>query len=282
MRMLITGAQGRLGSRLTELLQDSHEVTGIDIDTVDFTDLRAIRECVGEVKPNLVLHCGAMTAVDECALHPDEALRVNGFGTKNVVLSCLEFDAAMLYISSNEVFDGKNVNDILEYDPIQPANPYGYSKMVGEQVVRDHLRQFYIVRTSWLFAHGGRNFIHAILKRAQEGQPLRVVVNEVASPTYNDDLADAIVKLISTKHYGVYHLVNEGRASRWTFARKILDLMGCEQVEIEKISSAEFPRPSTPPEYAVLRNTAAAALGITLRSWQDALTAYLKREGLLA
>ncbi len=281
MRTLVTGAKGRLGSRLVELLHPSHAVTGIDIDSVDFTDFSAIRQVIQETRPELVLHCGAMTAVDDCALRPDEAIRVNGFGTKNVALACLEVDAAMLYISTNEVFDGQNVNDLLEYDPIKPANPYGYSKMVGEQVVRDHLRKFYIVRTSWLFAHGGTNFIHAIIKRARENQPLRVVVNEVACPTYNEDLAEAVVKLIQTHQYGVYHLVNEGRASRWTFARKILDLMGCEQVDIEKISAAEYPRPSTPPEYAVLRNTAASALGITLRPWQNALEAYLQREGLL-
>lgn len=281
MRILITGAKGRLGSRLLELLQPAHEVIGMDIDTLDFTDFHALREGVRQIQPELVLHCGAMTAVDECALKPDEALRVNGYGTKNVALACLEVDAAMLYVSTNEVFDGRNTGDILEYDPVCPANPYGYSKMVGEQAVRDHLRKFYIVRTSWLFAHGGSNFIHAILKRAREGQPLRVVVNEVASPTYNYDLAEALVKLISTQQYGTYHLVNEGRASRWMFARKILDLMGWESMDIEKISSAEYPRPSTPPEYSVLKNTAAAALGITLRPWQEALLAYLQHEGLL-
>lgn len=281
MRTLITGAKGRLGSRLVELLNHSHEVTGIDIDSVDFTDFQAIRQTVRTLKPELVLHCGAMTAVDECALNPDEALRVNGYGTKNVALACLEVDAAMLYVSTNEVFDGRNTGEISEYDPVHPINSYGYSKMVGEQVVRDHLRKFYIVRTSWLFAQGGNNFIHAILKRAREGQPLRVVVNEVAVPTYNYDLAEAIIKLILTQQYGIYHLVNAGRASRWTFARKVLDLAGFESVEIEKISAAEYARPSTPPEYSVLKNSAAAALGITLRPWQDAVHAYLQHEGLL-
>ena len=138
------------------------------------------------------------------------------------------------------------------------------------------------MRTSWLFAHGGTNFVQKIIELTQKGTPLKVVVNEVAAPTYTSDLAEAIVALINTGAYGVYHLVNEGRASRWAFARTILDMIGRENVPIEKISSAEFPRPSSPPEYAVLRNLAAAELGITLRPWQDALRAFLAEEGHLS
>ncbi|HLA42632.1 MAG TPA: dTDP-4-dehydrorhamnose reductase [Aggregatilineales bacterium] len=280
MRILITGAKGRLGNKLVNILQNSHDVTGVDLDEFDFTDVQQTRRFIVDVAPNLILHCGAMTAVDECALNPDEAIRVNGFGTKNVVMACQEINAALLYVSTNEVFDGRNTGYIREYDSTSPANAYGYSKWIGEQIIRDHLTRFYITRTSWLFAHGGRNFIQAIVSRAKDGLPLRVVVNEVAVPTYNDDLAQAIAKLIETGPYGIYHLVNEGRASRWSFARKILDLIGMENVEIEKISAAEYPRPSSPPEYSVLKNSAAAALGITLRPWEAALQAFIEKEGL--
>jgi dTDP-4-dehydrorhamnose reductase len=283
MRVFVTGANGRLGSLLCQLLaaHPENNILGTDLDTLDFTDAKAIQAALGDFKPDWVLHCGAMTAVDEAALNPDEALRVNGFGTKNVALACEAVGAALLYISTNEVFDGQNTGVIREYDAPHPANAYGYSKWVGEQIIRDHLTRFAIVRTSWLFAHGGRNFIQAILGRAQEGLPLRVVVNEVAAPTYTDDLAEAILKLLETDQYGIYHLVNEGRASRWKFARRILDMTGFSAVEIEKIVAAEYPRPSAPPEYSVLLNSAAAHLGITLRPWEEALEAFLAKEGLL-
>jgi len=282
MRILVTGASGRLGSQLVNLLSPHHEVIPATRREMDIGDYAATQRYILAQAPELVLHCAAMTTVDECALRPDDALRINGLGTKAIALACQQLDAAMLYISSNEVFDGRNTGFVQEYDPTCPVNPYGYSKWVGEQVIRDHLTKFYIVRTSWIFAHGGRNFVHVVLSRAKENQPLRVVINEVGVPTYNNDLAEAVTALIGTQQYGIYHLVNEGRASRWTFARQILDLAGYSDTPIEKIALAEFSRPSTPPEYSVLKNTMAAALGIKLRPWEDAVAAYLQQEGLLA
>ena len=281
MRILITGAKGRLGSQLANLLSPNHDITAVDIEEMDFTDRVVVGQTFADIQPNLVLHCGALTNVDQCAREPDLAVRVNGFGAKNIALACQQVDAALLYVSTNEVFDGTNTGFINEYDPTHPANAYGYSKWVGEQVIRDHLMRFFIVRTSWLFAHGGTNFVQKMIELAQKGTPLKVVVNEVAAPTYTNDLAEGIVALIDSGAYGIYHLVNEGRASRWAFARTILDMTGRQDVPIEKISSAEFPRPSGPPEYSVLRNVAAAALGITLRPWQDALRAFLAEEGYL-
>jgi dTDP-4-dehydrorhamnose reductase len=281
MTILITGAKGRLGSLLMTRLRPQHQVVGIDIDELDVTQMGLVAQFVGDHRPDLVIHAAALTNVDYCAQHPPEALRVNGYGTKNMALACQRINAAMCYISTNEVFDGRNTAEVLEYDPTGPINPYGYSKWVGEQAIRDHLTRFYIVRTSWLFAHGGRNFIQAIIERAKSGQPMRVVTNEVATPTYTNDLAEGLLQLIATHHFGIYHLVNEGRASRWAFARAILDAIGMAETPIEKIALAEYPRPSTPPEYSVLKNSAAAQLGITLRPWQEALHSFLGHEGLL-
>jgi dTDP-4-dehydrorhamnose reductase len=145
-------------------------------------------------------------------------------------------------------------------------------------VVRDLVSQHYIVRTSWLFAHGGHNFVHSILGAAQSGKQLRVVTNEVGCPTYAPDLAAAIGQLIQTGCYGIYHLVNTGNASRYEFARYLLDLAGYATTPIEPITLAEYPRASRPPEYGILRNFAAARLGITLRPWQDALAAFVQAE----
>ena len=137
----------------------------------------------------------------------------------------------------------------------------------------------YIVRTAWLFAHGGANFIQAILAAANAGKALRVVTNEVANPTYANDLASAIAQLIESERYGIYHLVNEGAVSRWGFARSILDCAGCARTPIQRISRHEWLRHSLPPEQTALANVAGASIGIRLRPWQDALRAFLKAEG---
>ncbi|RPJ03139.1 MAG: dTDP-4-dehydrorhamnose reductase [Chloroflexi bacterium] len=282
MRVLVTGANGRLGSQLlNELPQRGHDVFGADVDTLDVRDARSVSQTFETVRPDIVVHCAALTAVDYCAEHPDEALEINGFGTQTVALACQKYDAAIVYLSTNEVFDGKTQRPYLEFDRANPINAYGYSKWVGEQVVRDLVRKHFIVRTSWLFAHGGGNFVQTILRLAQEGQPLRVVVNEVASPTYNNDLAAAISQLIATGVFGLYHLTNEGYISRYAFARQILNLAGFADIPIEPIALAEYRRASTPPEYTMLRNMAAARLGVTLRPWQAALAAFLETEGIL-
>jgi dTDP-4-dehydrorhamnose reductase len=275
MRILIIGAGGQLGQVLVQTLAPGHEVTGVDVDDCDVTDAAQTMQVVSDVKPELVIHCAALTQVDYCAENPDVALWVNGYGTRHVALACQANGATLCHISTNEVFDGKNTGTYLEYDRTNPINPYAYSKWVAEQMVRELISNHYIVRPSWLIAHGGRNFVHAIRRRAEEGKPLRVVVNEVAVPTYAYDLADAIAKLIQTGRYGIYHLVNEGRVSRWRFARYILDKTGFPDTPIERISSYEYPRASTPPEYSVLRNFAAARLGITLRTWEEAVDAFL-------
>jgi dTDP-4-dehydrorhamnose reductase len=282
MRILVTGAKGRLGSRLVQQLQgQTHSVTAIDMPTVDVTDLGGVNGVFAEARPELVFHCAALTAVDYCAEHPDQALAINGFGTHNVALACQAHDAALLYVSTNEVFDGVSYREYQEYDPPNPMNPYAYSKWVGERAVRDLVRKHYIVRTSWLFAHGGKNFIQTILRLALEGEPVKVVTNEVSSPTYTNDLAAAILRLTATECYGIYHLANAGYTSRYRFARQVFDLTGYGDTPIQPIALAEFQRPSRPPEYAILRNVAAARLGIVLRPWQEALVAFLEAEGLL-
>ncbi|MBN1681591.1 MAG: dTDP-4-dehydrorhamnose reductase [Anaerolineae bacterium] len=276
MRILVTGANGRLGSSIAQLLNiENHTVVGVDIDTMDITDSESVQETFSVSQPNLVIHCAALTAVDYCAQHPDEAIETNGFGTQTIALACQQHDAAMVYVSTNEVFDGTSNRAYREYDTPNPVNPYGYSKYMGEQIVRDLVSRHFIVRTAWLFAHGGRNFIHVMLDLAQKGKPLRVVTNEIGSPTYTNDLAAAVCRLIQTDQYGIYHLVNAGQASRYEFARHVLDLAGYTIIPIEPITLEEYPRPSRPPEYASLRNMAGARLGITLRPWKEAVAAFL-------
>ncbi len=286
MRVVVIGAAGRLGGKLMSMLPATYEAIGADIGgdgvaQLDVTDFAATRAFIAEQKPDIVIHTAAWTDVDGCAKEPEKALVINGYGTQNVAIATAACEAAMLYVSTNEVFDGTANRPYYEYDRTHPINPYGYSKVVGERALMSLNPRHYIVRTSWLFAHGGRNFLQAILGAAQAGKSLRVVTNEIANPTYTDDLAEAIVKLIQTERYGIYHLVNEGACSRWDFARYALDKAGFKNTPIARISTHEWPRPSVPPAYTSLANIAGAAQGIQLRPWQQAVEAFLEREGLL-
>ena len=275
MRIFITGHKGQLGRALYAVLAE-HTLTGCDLPELDITDREAIGAAVADFAPDVVIHAAAWTNVDGCARDPERAYRVNALGTQNVALACAEAGAAMVYISTNEVFDGEATEPYREWDPPHPINPYGRSKAAGEWFVRHLLTRFYIVRTAWLYAPGGRNFPHRIIQLADERGALRVVTDEVGNPTYAPDLAKAIAALIRTDAYGVYHLTNAGYCSRYDFAREILRVSGREHVPVEPITLAEFQRASTPPRFAPLANTAAAALGITLQPWQEALAEFLK------
>jgi dTDP-4-dehydrorhamnose reductase len=274
MRILITGARGQLGTSLQAALPDD-TLTLIDLPEVDVTDRAALRAVVNEARPEIVIHCAAYTDVDGCARDPALAHRVNALGTQNVALACQSIDAALVHVSTNEVFSGRRPDGYEEWMPLDPANPYGRSKAAAEAHVRELMRRFYIVRTAWLYAPGGRNFIHAILRRARETGAVRVVTDEVGSPTYAADLAGAIAALIRTGQYGTYHLTNSGACSRWAFAAEILRLAGLDGATNVPILSSAFTRPSTPPPFGVIHNRNGAALGITLRPWQEALADYL-------
>lgn len=274
MRILVTGFRGQLGRTLQATLTD-HEIIGVDLPECDITDRQQIKAAITEEEPDIVIHCAAMTDVDGCARNPRAAYRVNGLGTQNVALACQASGAEMLYVSTNEVFDGSAERPYIEFDAPNPTNPYARSKFAGEWYTRHLLTRFYIVRTAWLYASGGRNFPHRIIQIADERGRLRVVTDEVGSPTYVVDLAQAIGKLISTGQYGIYHFVNEGACSRFDFAREILRLTGRSAVPVEPTTLSAFQRDSTPPSYAPLANVAGAAIGVRLRPWDEALAAFL-------
>ncbi len=279
MRVLVTGHKGQLGRQLMEAFLDQ-TVCGLDLPEHDICAYPQIVQEICWREPELVIHAAAYTDVDGCALNPDLAYTVNGLGTQHVALACAKLGVPIVYISTNEVFDGESRRPYLETDAPRPINPYGYSKWMGEQFVRELVPWHYIVRISWLFSPGGNNFPAKILRAAKEGRPLAVVVDEVGSPTYAPDLARALVELVSSKRFGTYHLVNEGVCSRYEFARATLDGAGLAGVPIRPMLLRDYERPSRPPLYSPLRNFAAAtALGIRLRPWQEALAEYLGRTG---
>jgi len=282
MRILITGAAGRLGASLNERLSqpaENHTLILADIDEFDAADYGAARAFIVDAAPDLIIHSAAWTDVDGCAREPDRALRVNGLGAGNVALAAAQVNAAIVYVSTNEVFNGESDRAYHEYDTPAPINAYGVSKWAGEQAVMRASARHMIARTSWLFAHGGRNFVHVVLSAAHDGRALRVVDDEIACPTYADDLADAIARLMAVGRWGTYHLVNDGACSRYELARYIVERAGLS-ADITPIASHEWQRASIPPRYSPLHNLAAASVGVTLRSWQSAIDAFLTREGV--
>lgn len=273
MRIAITGHKGQLGQALLENLTKD-EILGLDLPEHDITQAQAISDTIVAWKPDVVIHTAALTDVDRCAREPELALTINGLGTHNVALACRRCKAALLAVSTNEVFDGQKGAPYHEHEQTHAINAYAESKLAAEEYVRMHLWRFYIVRTSWLYAQGGNNFPSKIIQAAEKYAKLRVVCDEISSPTYAPDLAQAIDTLIRTEQYGIYHLTNEGACSRFEFARRILELAGQGDVPLEPITSDQWPRASTPPLHSVLRNLAGAQLGITLRHWDKALRAY--------
>lgn len=275
MNIAITGSDGQLGRALHNALATKHRVIPLPHREFDIAD-RANIARLAQLQPDLVIQCAAMTNVDGAARDPMRAFRVNAFGTQNIALACQQCDAALVYISTNEVFDGKKQAPYLEHDAPNPINAYGKSKLAGEWYTQHLLKKFYIVRTAWLYAKGGGKFPDKILELAQRQVALSVVRDEIGSPTYVPDVANALSELIETQHYGIYHLVNAGACSRYEWAVEILRLANIPR-PVKPITLSEYSRASTPPPNGALENFAAATmLNIQLRSWQDALRAYFE------
>jgi dTDP-4-dehydrorhamnose reductase len=280
MRIVITGGLGQLGLALQDGLAD-HELVIVDLPETDITDREAIETVIQEARAEVVIHCAAYTDVDDCTRNPDLAYKINAFGTRNVVLSCEKFGAELVHISTNEVFAGNCLKGYEEWMPLNPINAYGRSKAMAETFVRNLSNRHYIIRTAWMYAPGGRNFIHGIIANARSAGEVRVVADEIANPTYANDLANAIARVVQTGQYGTYHFTNAGACSRWAFAGEILRLAGLDQVKNIAILSRDFRRASTPPPFSAMRNIAGAAVGITLRPWQDALHHYMETHSLV-
>jgi dTDP-4-dehydrorhamnose reductase len=272
--VLVTGDRGQLGAAIARRIP-REAFAGFDLPETDVRDAASVREAVRRAAPGLVVHCAAMTDVDGCARDPASALAVNAGGTENVARAARDLGADLVYVGTNEVFDGESDRPYVEDDPVRPVNAYGRSKLEGEAVAMLFQPRCWIVRTAWLYGAGGRNFIHRILGAADEGRSLRVVTDEVSSPTWTEDLAAAILHLAANAPHGVYHAAGLGACSRYELARAAFELTGRGAVVVEPIRSIDWPRDSRPPLRAPLDCSRAVALGAPLRPWREALAAFL-------
>lgn len=281
-RVLITGATGQLGRDLREAYA-GEQVLGLGSAQLDITRAEETKKTIAEWRPDLVIHAAAYTNVDGCESDPDRAFRVNALGTRNVALGCQAAGAALVYISTDYVFDGLQVGRAYtEYDATNPRSVYGRSKLAGEECVRDLLDRFYIVRTSWLHGLVGKNFIRTILNSARQGKELAVVDDQTGSPTFTVDLAKAIRRLAGSGLYGVYHVTNGGSCSWHTLAEQALELAGERYPEllgreVRPLTTAQLGRPAPRPAYSVLRNYNLELAGLPcLRPYEEALREFVR------
>ena len=275
MRVLITGGQGQLGRALQAALA-GHELSAPGHAELDVTDSGQAQEALRTYRPEVVIHVAAWTDTAGCEADPARALQVNGEGTRIVAEACARSGAMMLYVSTNEVFDGEKTESYNEEDEPNPINAYGRSKLEGERYVQSLLERYYVVRTSWLYGPGRVSFPEKIVQAAREKGRLRLVTDEVASPTWTTDLAGAIARLIQQPVWGVYHFTNHGYCSRLEWAAEILRLTGLEGVPVEPTTQREFGAPYRKAAFSALSNVRGARLGIGLRSWQEALAEHLQ------
>ncbi len=292
MRILITGADGQLGRDLRDALAGrvpvggrrcallgpegprpgvEHEVLATDIDTMRVDDRDAILTTFSAFRPELVLHGGALTAVDLCETEVDAAFAVNATGTRNVVEAAALVGAHMVYVSTDYVFDGTSSRPYCEWDPPSPASVYGASKLAGERECRPGST---IVRTSWLCGAHGANMVVTALRLAEGDGELRFVDDQHGSPTFTADLAPAVVTLGLDRRPGIFHVTNGGTTTWWGFVRAILAEAGADPERVQPIGTADLdpPRPAPRPAYSVLDNMALRLSGLpALPDWQDGL-----------
>jgi len=283
-KVLVTGSEGMLGKALMHSLA-GHGISaeGVDIksraNAVDIIDSNAIEQMITKIEPETVIHAAGYTDVDGCELDPDKAYLVNAEGTRNVAQCCEKIGVFLIYISTDFVFDGDKIRPYTEEDMPGPVNIYGKSKLKGEDSIKDVMDNYLIIRTSWLFGSGGKNFVDTIITKSEEGKRLDVVGDQIGSPTYTVDLAEAIVSLQSlvfSLQFKMLNITNSGSCSWYDFAKEILRVKGMEKAPLERISSEELSRPAKRPRMSVLDNSRFKELkGSLLPDWQDALKRYI-------
>jgi len=282
MRILIIGSNGLLGSDLVDDWAGDTSIPATSRDA-DIRDLEQVRRLVSRHRPDWIILAAGYTDVDGSERDPDIAFAVNRDGTRNVSVVAREVGAKLCYLSTDYVFDGASTRPYEPEDPVNPLNIYGASKVAGEQAVKEHADQWLIARTSWLFGANKSCFPEKMLRAADSQPELKVVADQVGSPTYTRDLAGAIRGLIRTDARGILNITNSGTCSWFEFARETLQLAG-RSTRISPISSAETGRLGRRPAYSALSPKALSSYGILLRTWQVALQAYLadlKRRGKL-
>jgi dTDP-4-dehydrorhamnose reductase len=287
MKILVTGAEGMLGSALCPILrQRRHEIYETDLIPLEegneYLDVRSyeqVEKAVEKFQPELVMHLAAETDVDKCELNPDHAFLTNALGTQNISLVCQRHNILMVYVSTIGVFYGDKLEPYTEFDTPNPINVYGQSKLAGEKIVQSLLNRYYIVRAGWMVGGGperDKKFIAKIIRQIDKTKVLKAVNDKIGSPTYTVDFSKCLVDLIETGYFGLYHCTNKGYCSRFDVAKKIVSFLGRSDVTVEPVSSAYFPLPALRARSEMSRNFKLELLKMdTTRDWEAALKDYI-------
>ena len=280
LKVLITGCQGQLGKELCRQIdklnqvQKKLEVLATDFKQLDISDAQQVQNTITEEQPEIIINTAAFTNVDACETEELKAFRINAHGARNLSVAAYAIGAKIVQVSTDYVYDGIGTVPKRECDPVNPLNVYGKSKALGEQLVMATNPRHFIVRTAWLYGDG-HNFVRTMLKLATERDEIRVVNDQIGSPTSTVDLARCILNLIQTDHYGIYHGTCEGECSWYEFAKRIFAIKGIN-ITIIPISSGELNQTAKRPAYSVLENFMLELIGLnTFRKWEVALAEYL-------
>ncbi len=275
MKVMVVGARGMLGTDLMQALAAQSPV-GFDLPEMDITDAGQCHELVRDVRPDVIIDVAALTNVDYCESHAEEAFRINGQGTGNLAAAAQAAGAFLVYYSTDYVFDGTKEEAYHEDDATNPLSVYGKSKLSGEKFVRSQCADHLILRTSWLFGCHGKNFIRTIVGAAREGQFLRVVDDQRGSPTYTRDLAAATLALLDAGGRGTYHVTNSGACSWYELALQSVEWAAVTGARVVPVKTHEFPRPAPRPASSILAPTRLRREGFPpMRPWQEAVRDYI-------
>jgi dTDP-4-dehydrorhamnose reductase len=280
MRIALLGANGQLGQDLRRALVE-HDLTAFTREDFDVTDHAVTRSALMEAAPELLLNTTAWHRVDDCETQPEAAYAGNVLAVLNLIRIANDLNAAIMHISTDYVFDGAAAAPYTELSQPMPLSVYGNSKLAGEYLVRAEARKYILIRSCGLYGHAGSrgkggNFVETMLGKAQRGESVKVVNDQVVTPTYTLDLANQIAVLIAAGRYGLFHATNEGSCTWFDFAKAIFEISGLN-VELSPVSSAEFKAAAIRPRYSVLENARLKELGLNrMRHWRDALTDYLR------
>lgn len=277
MKVLVTGYTGQLGfDVIRELKARNIECIGTIRNEFSLTDTEKMQAFVKAYKPDAVIHCAAYMNVNEAEDNKDLCMLVNYSSTKELAKICKEIDAKMIYISTDYVFAGSGEGFYEINNDKEPQNVYGKSKLKGELAIQKILDKYFIIRTSWLFGINGNNFIKYVLSEQKKGNKLRIVNDQIGSPTYTVDLAKLLCDMALSDKYGIYHATNEGICSWYDFACEIFKQSGIK-INIEPVSSTAFPTKAKRPHNSRMSKKCLDEAGFNrLPTWQNALTKYLK------
>ena len=278
MKVVICGAAGQLGMELIDVFKTrGDDALGFDLD-LDITVYDLIMEKILPLKPDLLINSAAYVDADDSELNPDTSYRINFTGNQNLALAALEAGCPLVYVSSDYVFDGMKGGSYNEFDEVCPTGVYGKAKVASERYMATVLHRYYVFRTQWLFGrHGRRNFVKSIIRNAREKGALRVVTDEVGTPTGARDLAEIIAMVATSGKYGIYHATNQGACSRYDFAKEIAEAAGMSGIPIEPIKYADLNLPCPRPPYSPLDNMNLRLQGFPpSRHYKEPLDEYIK------